>query len=74
MVDYGAGRLAGLLRRLLVGAVLYSIGLFVRSVSAEPVKAGVITLDHRPTLPLILVMEQMIGEHDGRRAASGFFF
>jgi len=56
LVDYGAVA-CGYFGVFLVGAVIYSIGLFVSSVSASQVTAGVITL----AIALILVMAQMIG-------------
>jgi len=56
LIDYGAVA-CGYFGVFLVGAVTYSIGLFVSSVSASQVTAGVITL----AIALILVMAQMIG-------------
>jgi len=56
LIDYGAVA-CGYFGVFLVGAVIYSIGLFVSSVSASQVTAGVITL----AIALILVMAQMIG-------------
>ena len=56
LIDYGAVA-CGYFGVFLVGAVIYSIGLFVSSLSASQVTAGVITL----AIALILVMAQMIG-------------
>jgi ABC-2 type transport system permease protein len=55
-VDYGAVA-CGYFGVFLVGAVMYSIGLFVSCLSGSQVTAGVITL----AIALVLVMTQMVG-------------
>lgn len=56
LIDYGAVA-CGYFGVFLVGAVIYSIGLFVSSLCGSQVTAGVITL----AVALILVMAQMLG-------------
>ncbi len=56
LVDYGAVA-CGYLGVLLVGAVTYSIGLFVSSLCSSQVTAGVITL----AVSLLLVLADILG-------------
>jgi ABC-2 type transport system permease protein len=56
LVDYGAVA-CGYFGVFLVGAVMYSIGLFVSALCSSQVTAGVITL----AVALLLVMAQMLG-------------